>query len=144
MELCIDKVSIIYKLEIINSDLRLTYPVIKATPYKQKELQRHIKELKVLKLITKTQNPHRTRAFIVNKHSGITRGKSRMVFNYKRLNDNTKDDKYPLPNKEVLINKIKNTFMYSKLDLKLEFWQVLLAKENKPWTTFITHYGYYE
>lgn len=28
-----------------------------------------------------------------------------MVFNYKRLNDNTEDDKYPLPNKESLINK---------------------------------------
>lgn len=28
-----------------------------------------------------------------------------MVFNYKRLNDNIEDDKYPLPNKESLINK---------------------------------------
>ena len=67
-----------------------------------------------------------------------------MVFNYKRLNDNTEDDKYPLPNKEVLVSKIKNTFIYSKFHLKYGFWQVPLAKESKPWTAFITHNGHYE
>ena len=46
----------------------------------------------MLKLITKTQSSHRTRVYIVNKHYVITMGKSRMVFNYKRLNDNTEDD----------------------------------------------------
>ena len=97
-----------------------------------------MKELEELKLITKIQNPHKTRPFIINKHSEITRRKSKMVFNYKRLNDNTKDDKYPFPNKEILINKIKATFIYNKFDLKSEFWQVLLAKESSPWTAFIT------
>ena len=52
-------------------------------------------------------------------------GKSRNVFNYKRLNDNTEDDKYPLSNKETLINKIKDTFIYSKFNLKSRFQQVL-------------------
>lgn len=51
-------------------------------------------------------------AFIVNKNSKIIRGKSRMIFNYKRLNDNIEDDKYLPPNKEALINKIKNTYIY--------------------------------
>ena len=44
------------------------------------------------------------------------------VFNYKILKDNTEDDKYPLPNKEALINKIKNAFIYSKFGLKSGFW----------------------
>lgn len=46
-----------------------------------------------------------TRASTVNKHNEIIRGKNRKVFNYKRLNNNTKEDKYPLPNKQALINK---------------------------------------
>lgn len=82
-----------------------------------------MKELEELKLITEAQSPNRTRAFIVNKHSEINRRKIRMVFNYKRVNDNTKYDKYLLSNKEALINKIKNNFIFSKLDLKSKFFQ---------------------
>ena len=67
-----------------------------------------------------------------------------MAFNYKRLNDNTKDDKYPFSNKIALINKIKNNFIYSKFDFKLELQQVPLAKNSRPKTTFITHNGHYE
>ena len=44
-----------------------------------------------------------------------------MVFNYKWLNDNTEEDKYPLSNKEELINKIKHTYIYIKFDLKSGF-----------------------
>ena len=65
------------------------------------------------------------------------------MFNYKGLNDNTEDDNYPLPNKTVLINKITSTFIYSKIDLKSGFRQVLLAKESRSWTIFITHNGHY-
>ena len=41
------------------------------------------------------------------------------------------DNKYRLPNKEALINKIKNTFIYNKFDLKSGYRQVLLAKESR-------------
>lgn len=37
-------------------------------PYEQKEFEQHIKKLMNLQLITETQSPHRTRAFIVNKN----------------------------------------------------------------------------
>lgn len=86
-------------------------------------------------------NPRRTRAFIVNKHSEIVRGKSRMVFNYKRLNDNTEHDIYHLSNKEALL---KGTNIYSKLDLKSGFWQIKLEQDSRKWTPFVTHNGHYE
>ena len=108
-------------LQIINPDLRLTCPVIKATSYEQTEFELHIIEPEQLGIIADTPSPHRTRAFIVNKHSEIIRGKSMMVFNYKWLNDNTEEDKYPLSNKEELINKIKHTYIYIKFDLKSGF-----------------------
>ena len=50
----IDRVNNICKLEIKNPDLKITCPIIKATPYEHEEFQKHIKELKDLKLITKT------------------------------------------------------------------------------------------
>ena len=54
-----------------------------------------------------------------------------MVINYKRLNDNTQLDSYNIPNKKVLINKIQNSYWYSKFDYKSGFWQVKMHPKSK-------------
>ena len=60
----------------------------------------HIEELLKLGAIRESRNLHRSAAFIVRNHSEIIRGKSRMVINYKRLNDNIVEDSYNIPNKQ--------------------------------------------
>lgn len=60
----------------------------------------HINDLTKNRSYKKSISPHRSVAFIVNKHSEIIRGKPRMVINYKKLNDNIKDDSYNIPHKE--------------------------------------------
>ena len=45
-----------------------------------------------------------------------------MVINYKRLNNNTKDDGYDIPTKECLLGKIKDCAIFSKFDCKSRFW----------------------
>jgi hypothetical protein len=59
----------------------------------------YIEELLKLGAIRENWSPHRPAAFIFRNHAEIVRGKSRMVINYKRLNDNTIDDGYNIPNK---------------------------------------------
>ena len=49
------------------------------------------------------------------------RNKARIVINYKKLNQLTKTDNYFLPNKEVLINLVKNKKYFSKFDFKSGF-----------------------
>lgn len=72
----------------------------------KKEFDHHIEKLLEQKIIRPSKSPHRTSAFIVKKHAELIRGESRMVFNYKRLNDNTIGDSYSIPSKKVLIYKI--------------------------------------
>jgi hypothetical protein len=48
----------------------------------------HIEELLKLGGIRESQSPHRLASLIFRNHAEIARGNSRMVFNYKRLNDN--------------------------------------------------------
>lgn len=43
---------------------------------------------------------------------------------YRQLNDNTKEDAYIIPDKDMLIKKIQNAKWFSKLDLKSGFWQI--------------------
>ena len=59
-----------------------------------------------------------------------------MVINYKRLNDNTYDDAYKIPNKDSLINSIQGCKYFSQLDCKSGFWKIRLEEDSKPWTSF--------
>jgi hypothetical protein len=54
----------------------------------------HIEELLKLGAIRESRSPHRSASFIVRNHTEMVRGKSRMIINYKRLNDNAIDDAY--------------------------------------------------
>ena len=67
-----------------------------------------------------------------------------MIINYKRLNDNTCDDTYKIPNKDSLINFIQGGKYFSQLDCKSGFWQIRLEEASKPWTMFSCSYGLYE
>ena len=55
-----------------------------------------------------------------------------MVINYKRLNDNTDDDRYDIPTKEYLLGKIKDCMIFSKFDYKSGFWQIKMHPNNIP------------
>ena len=57
-----------------------------------------------------------------------------MVYNYKRLNDNTHIDGYTIPSKGVLIKQKAKWF--SKFDLKLEFHQVKMHPNSIKWIAF--------
>jgi len=67
-----------------------------------------------------------------------------MVFNYKRLNDNTHKDQYTLPGIDYLLLKIKDKKIFSKFDLKSGFHQVAMSPESIPWTAFTSPEGHYE
>ena len=80
----------------------------------------HIDHLLKLKVISPSESLHRSPAFIVNKSSEQKRGRSRMVYNYKRLNDNTVEDGYTIPSKEILINRIQNANGFQNLISKVD------------------------
>uniref|UniRef100_A0A453PBY0 Reverse transcriptase domain-containing protein n=1 Tax=Aegilops tauschii subsp. strangulata TaxID=200361 RepID=A0A453PBY0_AEGTS len=139
-----DKNSIVCKINIINPDYIIKSGPIEATPKDIEQFKMHIEELLKLKAIRESRSPYRSAAFIVRNHAEEVRGKSRMVINFKRLNDNTVDDAYNIPNKQEWINKIQGSKYFSKYDLKAGFWQVKMAEESIPWTSFTCPRGHYE
>ncbi|KAL9270925.1 Polyprotein P3-like protein [Drosera capensis] len=72
------------------------------------------------------------------------RGKERMVFNYKSVNDNTYKDQYSLPGINTIVKRIGNSRIYSKFDLKSGFHQVMMEEKSIPWTGFYVPGGLYE
>ena len=97
-----------------------------------------------LKVVIPSKSRYRSSTFIVRKHSELKRGKTGIVYNYKRLNDNTYKDSYKLPNKDELINKIQQSKYFSKFDCKSGFWQIRLAEESIGCTAFTCPEGHFE
>jgi hypothetical protein len=139
-----DRNYITCKLNIINLDYIIKTSHIKCTPKDIEDFKMHIEELLKLKATRESQSPHRSVTFIVKNHSEIVRGKSRMIINYKRLNDNTVDNAYNISNKQEWINRIQGSKYFSKFDLKTGFWQVKMEEESIPWTAFTCPQGHYE
>ncbi|QED42803.1 ORF3 [Dioscorea badnavirus A] len=139
-------------LDIINPDLAIQdKPLKHVTPQMQESFKKHVQALLKLGVIRPSQSRHRTTAIIV--YSGTTvdpktgqeiKGKERMVFNYKRLNDNTNKDQYSLPGINTIIQRVGNSKIYSKFDLKSGFHQVAMDPKSIEWTAFWVPEGLYE
>ncbi|CAF3236049.1 unnamed protein product, partial [Rotaria sp. Silwood2] len=85
--------------------------------------------------------PYAAPALLVAKHDGSWR----MVVDYKKLNNITIKDNYPLPNMEQAIPVLGGGYkFFSKLDMKSGFWQIPIKEEDKYKTTFNTPDGLYE
>ena len=139
-----DKNKLYAHLEIINKDIRIIAPDIKYTPLDIEDFKHHLEKLNKLKIIKPSTSKHKSAAMIVRNHAEIARGESRMVFNYKRLNDNTVDDSYKIPDKDMLLNKIQGANIFSKFDLKSGFWQIKLHPDSIPWCAFTTPFGHFD
>ncbi|CAF4830615.1 unnamed protein product [Pieris macdunnoughi] len=67
-----------------------------------------------------------------------------MVIDYRRLNEITIDDKYPLPNISELFDKLGKSQYFTTIDLASGYHQIEVQKEDQHKTAFTTQSGHYE
>ena len=71
-------------------------------------------------------------------------GSWRFCVDYRKLNDLTLKDSYPLPHIEDTFDALAGSHYFCALDLASGYWQVEMAEEDKPKTAFITKQGLYQ
>ncbi|KAJ1696376.1 hypothetical protein LUZ63_004888 [Rhynchospora breviuscula] len=140
------------KLDIINPDITVQdKPLKHVTPAMKEQFDKHVRALLKIGVIRPSKSRHRTMAMMVNSGTSIDpktgaeiKGKERMVFNYRTLNDNTHKDQYSLPGINTILKKVGNSQIYSKFDLKSGFHQVVMDPDSIEWTAFVIPNGLYE
>lgn len=70
--------------------------------------------------------------------------KWRIVIDFRKLNEKTIDDKYPIPNISDVLDKLGNCQYFTTLDLASGFYQVEMSPEDIPKTAFNVEHGHYE
>ena len=71
-------------------------------------------------------------------------GSVRFCVNYRRLNEVTIKDAYPLPRIDMVLDCLSSARLFSTVDLQSGYWQLEMHPKDRHKTAFITKYGLFE
>lgn len=111
----------------------------------EEEVNKQVKEMLEQDIIQPSSSPYNSPIWIVPKKiDNAGTQKWRIVIDYRKLNDITIDDKFPIPNIESLFDKLGRAQYFTTLDLAKGFHQILVDENDQPKTAFSTPQGHYE
>lgn len=118
---------------------------IKSRPYRvpqslETEVELQIKEMLQDGIIRPSNSPWSSPIIMVKKKDNSWR----FCVDFRRLNEVTKKDQYPLPRVDDLLNKLKGAKFFCTLDLLQGYFQVLMDESSIEKTAFVTSHGQYE
>lgn len=134
------------KHEIKTSDEIPVYSKSYRYPYVHKaEIQDQISKMLKQNIIRPSYSPWSSPIWIVPKKADASgKRKWRLVVDYRKLNDKTIDDRYPLPNITEILDKLGRCMYFTTLDLASGFHQVEVARQDIKKTAFNVENGHYE
>lgn len=110
-------------------------------PYSQRELvENTIKELSDRGIIRPSNSPYSSPLVLVPKKDGSLR----LCVDFRRVNEVTKKDVYPLPLIQDMLDALNGSKYYSVLDLCQGYHQVPVKESHKEITAFSFYGGHYE
>ena len=121
-----------------------TTPISKApyrmSPSELKELKVQLQELMDKGFIRPSFSPYGAPVFFVKKKDGSLR----LCIDNRELNKVTIRNKYPLPRIDDLFDQLQGASVFSKIDLRSGYHQLIIKEDDIQKTAFRTRYGHYE
>jgi hypothetical protein len=113
------------------------YPM---TPTEDEALLKFLKDMQKRGYIRPSKSPYASSFFFIRKKDG----KLRPVQDYRKLNQWTIPNRYPLPLIPELIAQVKDAEIFSKFDVRQGYNNVCIKKGDKHKAAFKTKYGLFE
>lgn len=115
-------------------------------PVKQKEeVSRQIREYLNQNIIQDSTYPYSAPIWVVSKKLDASgKQKWRLVIDYRKLNNKTVDDRYPIPNITEILDSLGKSKYFSTLDLASGFNQIEIHPKDIEKTAFSVDNGHYE
>ena len=93
-----------------------------------------------LDIIQPSRSPWASPVILVEKKDGGLR----FCVDYRKLNDVSKFDAYPMPRVEEVLESVGSATIFSTLDLCKGYWQVPMEEKSREKTAFTTPFGLFE
>lgn len=133
-----------HNIRTVNEDPIYVRPY-RHPPCQNEEIQKQVDKLLEDNVIQNSHSPWSAPVHLVPKKLDASgERKYRMVIDYRRLNEITVDDKYPLPNITDLFDKLGKSQYFSTLDLASGYHQIEVNEADRAKTAFTTQSGHYE
>lgn len=118
---------------------------IRQNPYRVAAKEREAIQQQVAKMleddvIQPSKSPWSSPVVLVKKKDGSLR----FCVDYRKLNQVTKKDVYPLPRIDDSLDRLRNARYFSSMDLKSGYWQIEVDPRDREKTAFVTPDGLYE
>lgn len=114
-------------------------------PVQTQEIKKQVGKMLRDNIIQESHSPWSAPVHLVPKKMDSSgEQKWRMVVDYRRLNEITTDDKYPLPNINDLFDMLGKSMYFTTLDLASGYHQIEVEPDDKSKTAFSTPFGHFE
>lgn len=111
----------------------------------EQEVQTQVKKMLRDGIIKESISPYTSPVWVVPKKSDASgKKKFRLVIDYRKLNEKTISDKYPIPDITDILDKLGRAKYFSTIDLVSGFHQIQLNDEDTEKTAFSINSGKYE
>jgi Reverse transcriptase (RNA-dependent DNA polymerase) len=108
--------------------------------FQKVEIEKIMEELLKNNFIQPSTSSFASPILLVKKKDGTWR----MCVDYRKLNDLTIKNKFPIPIIDDLLDELKDACVFSKLDLRAGYHQIRMNTHSIPLTAFRTHDGLFE
>jgi hypothetical protein len=127
-------------IELVPGTAPIAQRAYRMNPQELEEIKRHLTDMLSKGLIRPSASPWGSPVLFVDKRDGTIR----LCVDYRKLNEVTIKNKYPLPKIEDLFDQLNGAKVFSKIDLRTGYHQLKVCKSDIPKTAFTTRYGLFE
>ena len=111
----------------------------------KEEVNKQINKMLDDGIIRHSQSPWSSPIWVVPKKADASgKKKWRIIVDYRKINEKTVNDRYPIPNMEDILDKLGKCNYFSTLDLASGFHQIEMDQKSIEKTAFNVDHGHYE
>lgn len=117
----------------MKNDIPIRQRYFPKNPKMREIINKQVEELLAKGQIEPSASPYCSPIVLVKKKDNSWR----MCVDFRKINENSERDAYPMPHIPSILNRLKKARYVSSIDLKQGYWQVPIRAEDRQYTAFV-------